>query len=747
MIKFINLQLGNVYDGSKPFVHWFEGQHSTNLIYTQPIGFLSDKEQVTVSIDKGVFSVLDMSNISQTENINEIDYVNLSTLKKSEVELKGIPYNNFFIYIAYFSASAATAAEYVESFYIDKEEFNIGIDLYAENEPLYINASNMGVEIPESVQKTIYDVNVHEEKKDNITLNRKFKELISNYWDMIANKGSYKSLLNCLEWFEWGDVLRIREIWKHEDFGKKTYEDRPLNSILEEKYKDTLTSFAKTTYISLYCALQQFIENDYDSEKNPALEDIVYKWARNDMALKMCLLGNFYQTYFMPIHLDLLHMTLENQVFTNTIKNIPWGSLSRYDMFLDCEAFECTINNNKDIILSNVSVGVDKNTLFSGDIPNTYEDTIIIGVKPLQDIGAESEEKPLSQEELKLLYSHNYNGPGVIIPIKCTIPLAEDDIIKHEKLFIKKHVNFPLYNEEWISATDYKIFQSIDNKCEINFNILLTDLGQYTLKLRFEATSGKTFEKTIDFTVYDISNVTLEFYKVQKINISGLNKYLRRNTDFRYSFENYLNFSGILDTYQQYIPIGDTKKIDNIGLNNVVAISSDKEMSLSGYSLAYSYTREQDKVFIFVSNKFTNDLYKDPTHKYNILKNSLEFIPQFHIATKVFGSPIGNQLITPKDINNYIIDDQAIYIRPFITSKEGTEVKFDWAKYTMDVAWTFHNQTTGENFTYKEHIATPIIAARNKPLSKGYYDIIFKYTLISSGKSHIIEYKSVFVKK
>lgn len=738
MIKFINLELGNVYDGSKPFVHWFEGQQSTNIIYTKPIGFLSDKASVHVSIDSDIFSVLDMTKINNTETIDEINYIDLSVLKKSDIILEGIPYENFYVYITYFSASSSTAAEYIESFYIDDEEFNIGIDLYAENEPLYINASNMGVEIPESIQRAIYDVNVHEEKKDNITLNRKFKELMSNYWDMIANKGSYKSLLNCLKWFEWGDVLRIREIWKHENFGKKTYEDRPLNSILEEKYKDTLTSFAKTTYISLYCALQKFTENTYDSEKNPALEDIVYKWTRNDMSLKMCLLGNFYQTYFMPIHLDLLHMTLENQVFTNTIKNIPWGSLSRYDMFLDCKSFECIINNNKDIIISNVSTGVDKNTLFGGTIPDIYKNTIIVGVRPLGDIDK------ISEEELPLLYSHNYNGPGVIIPIKCIIPLDEDDVIKHEKLFIKKHIKKPVLPGEWISATDYKIFQSTDNQCEINFNILLTDSGQYTLKLRFETTSGLTFEKTIDFTVHDISNITLDFYTIDKIRQTPPIGYLKRTTNLKYVFENTINTSDKLNTYIQYVPLGDINKLKVISLNNVVAISSDKEISkLDGYYLAYSCTRdvEKDVVSVFVSQKFTDKLYKDTGNNYKILKNSLEFIPQYYNISPIFTSG------EAKNINRYIIDNQAIYIKPVIRSKKGNEINFDWGRYLKSATWTFHNQSTGEDFVYDEHITTPIIASKNKPLSKGYYDVKFQYSLINSSENHIIEYKSVFVKK
>ena len=96
-------------------------------------------------------------------------------------------------------ASSPVAEEYIDSFWIGDEEFLVGADFYQENESLRINASNMGMNIPPQIQGAVYDSNVHEEKHDNILINRKFKELVSNYWDLIANRGSYKSLINTLK--------------------------------------------------------------------------------------------------------------------------------------------------------------------------------------------------------------------------------------------------------------------------------------------------------------------------------------------------------------------------------------------------------------------------------------------------------------------------------------------------------------------------------------------------------------------
>ena len=166
-------------------------------------------------------------------------------------------------------------------------KIKIGADFYGEYEQVYINLSNFGVEIPDYVQKAIYDSNVHEDYKDNILLNRKMKELLSNYWDLLANKGSYKSLFNTLSWFEWGDILRLREIWKRQSVGKTIYDDRELMSLLENKYDDSLGNFVKTAYFSLYANFYKSSDS-YDNEDNPVLEYVALKWGKEDPAFVLC---------------------------------------------------------------------------------------------------------------------------------------------------------------------------------------------------------------------------------------------------------------------------------------------------------------------------------------------------------------------------------------------------------------------------------------------------------------------------
>ena len=147
-MKFVNLHTGNVFNGSSPYIHWFEGQQSTGMIYVQPLCFISDNSQSHVSCDCDKFSLLLISHNNLgtvTEDINGFKYRNLESLKVSEMECcKGYKMENGnYLHIIYIMAHSDDAAEYVGSIFIDEEEILIGADFYQENESLKINASNL----------------------------------------------------------------------------------------------------------------------------------------------------------------------------------------------------------------------------------------------------------------------------------------------------------------------------------------------------------------------------------------------------------------------------------------------------------------------------------------------------------------------------------------------------------------------------------------------------------------------------
>ena len=436
MIRFVDIDNGNVFNGDKPYVFWMDNQQSTQMIYVKRICILSDLMYLHLTIPvNDVFQYIDVAHIEELDDvqINDFKYKDINEMRTYELYSTGVNYRGLYVHMVYIAAQSENIGEFHESFFIEDNEYEIAADFYEQNEVLKINLANFGEEIPESIQGAIYDSNVHEESKDNITINRKFKELLLNYWNIVAARGSYRSLLDSLSWFEYGDLVTINEIWKHKEWGLDRMNREELNLIMTENIRKTLANFSKTTYIGLYLALQKYVTQDgevqYDKLNNivveetvddvdilsaqtdrlipnndpdkdwlftineedisideygerddvvgpgsnwirnnnvdyegfigeevPLLKNKLFKWSVEDLSLKMYLLGSFYEAYFMPIHLDLLHSTIESLVFTNTIKCMNTTNMDRLDYVLNTEAFHCNIPDGATYKMQDVNV-------------------------------------------------------------------------------------------------------------------------------------------------------------------------------------------------------------------------------------------------------------------------------------------------------------------------------------------------------------------------------------------------------
>ena len=723
MIKFINLDNGYTYLGEQPYIHWFPGEQSTNIIYTMPLCFICECPDVYAYIEPEVFYLLNIQQDKPQENIklNDVSYADLNSLifhpteELPSMKLQGTPYNvngkTYYIYLLYVMAQSDSGYECISDLQIIENYdtpihhiYKIGADFYEENENLNVLLSNFGINIPTSVQKCFLESNTHEEKPDNILINRKFKELLSNYWDIIANKGSYKSLVNSLKWFEWGDNLKIYDIWSKSDFDKIRYEEKPLIEFLTDKYKSTINGFAKSTFISLSYALRKISPNKYENY-NPVLEDVVSKWSKQDLMLKLSLLHRFYETYFLPIHEQIFHATVDDLIFTDVI-NIVNGSSNHKDVFIhDVKDFDIIINNNNPVQVSNVSVGVDKDTLFCNpyigetDYDYTYgeydEESMyykpvipkhtIVGVKPIEEIGEVND---------KDFYLQNYSGLGSVIPISCELDLGTSwDMVHSEAISINLGPNTVSYghdapeydwDEETILVHDNKIFKPIyiDDKNDkryghyivnIDFNILCKthSLVWVTCQLMFKTIGGQTFVKTSEFMVDSDSNVNLHLYRVNHVDdINSLyqnenvpkipNNYLLKNVKNNDIKDMLSSPNGkITDSlYKMYLPsrnIGEVKFINEaepfikaFGYNN----DGGEEIQTDQFNFTYdknSYTII-DKRYESISDNIDYSY----AVKLFIPLNSKEFIK--NTEYKINYSINGTNIPASVDVECYICD-------------------------------------------------------------------------------------------
>ena len=747
-MKFIDLNIdsptrGHSFDAlwsdtqQKGYIFWFPNEQSIGLTYTMPIAFVGGENPVTITIeDNDIFSCITNS----SEQIIVDDYIFdgkpvYSKTITTEPEKVGDKY----VHIFNVACCAQQAGEYICKVNIGDEGYiRIGADMYGECEPAYINLSNMGVEIPTGVQKAIYDANVHEDEIDNILINRKFKELLSNYWDIVANKGSYRSLSNSLEWFEWEDILKIREIWKHTEAGRTIFNDEDILSVFEDRIENTVNNFVRTTYISLYCSLQEETGN-YDLEYNPEIAATVLKWSRNDVQLKIALLAQFFGIYFMPLHMSLLHAVAEDIVFTNTIKAITGAEVKHDDCFGDFTYVESNIKEGGIFKMTNVKVQATDKTIF---VNNDVQ------------FGVDLFPKRTKIDNITTFASQYYAGPGVIIPIKMTIPnQLQNDFIKHT--IVDYTTNTGIYNR----LNFYDVFGVRNGNININFNFLAKEAAEYSIVFTFILASSKTITRTLRFKVEDADNLNINMYKIHAKDDS---KRLTKddfidNVCAKYMFKIQPGFDK--QYYSQYLPYmlpTDDKYKDykGIKLTRTVVVDlrnknglghwmSEKEIAIlrgimsEDFMEFARYEIEDGKpvldnngnpimnYLIFVSNKFYAEL-PDAIHnnvygyKYNIIRNDLGFYPQFHYLEKMDGNTIDKYTISPYE---------AVCCAAELNNGYDVE-EFRYGHLIKEAEWSFFNHLTNETIQHTTSSQVPFaIKSTYDAMKPGYYDVSFKYSL------------------
>ena len=780
-IKFVNLDTGNLFSGESPYIHWIPNEQSIDLIYMIPICFVSRNAACMVRIeDNNIFYLIDSKKLStnKLESINDVQYHNLEELKSKSgsITSEGVQYiDDVYVHLIYITASSKQPGECIAKFYInEKIECCVGADFYEENEILNINLANFGVELPKDIQKSIYDADLHEDKIDNIVINRKWKELLSNYWDVIANKGSYLSLYNSLKWFEYGDLVKLCEVWRSVD--DDTYNVRDIQSVLSDKFYGSLNKFAKSTYFALYCALEKpVIKNGnylYGEDGNPVLESISSKWSVIDLSLKMCLLGNFYETYFMPVHTELIHSTIEDIVYANTIK-LHNGVVGERRDYID-NIYGVHVDIEPIHYLNKVQCYVGKETLFG--TPSKL-------VPKLGIIGVQTNIPDISDEEQLSTFVHQmFNDVGSVVNFNIKLPLKSGDKIKRSQIFI-------YHNYSTKTLTSNKILDK-----EFDFDILCTRVGGYNVSLQFDSIFGLNYTTHVYFDVMDKGCSNINIYKIIptvadkhhkilddynpfKAKSSDINYYHNPLTaDYMVSPRGFVEVS--LSKYTQYIPALETDGIYGPQLSHMIIF----ECGLNGPNLNHDNKPLkdflQDNYFIaekivntgtdddeFVKYticiaKYANTKYNPLDHAGPVVKDILNrdfvngmislnkntqsytkyredfiFVPEYHKAIPLYDDS------DTYDVNSYVVDKHTVLCA--VPNVELSKPIFDWV-------WKFTNQSNPneEPIILKHHINNPLIA-KDEPsfLSPGYYKVEFKYSLTNERKINTIELDGAFIVK
>ena len=439
---------------------YFDDNQSINIIYQKRLFFISDKERVSIEI-------LDTPPTKNTVFFL-FDYITAPTkledIKKSKIVSTGAPIGDKYLHYVNIGSCSESEGEFIENIKIDNEIFEIAADFHGQDESLEILLHNQGVTLPKDIIRSLYDTNIHEKYIDWVVLNRKYKELLLNIMDIVYKKGSYKSLVSSLGWFEYGDMVKLNEYWS--DSSLHTLHQKDISTIYTPMIEEMMKMYMKTTFISLEYMLDEY-DFEYITDNNgevvdkrfkydrdgidltvPILKDIneiQRKWSINDIALKMTLLGNYFSTYFMPIHMDLLFSSIENLVFTTPAK---------------CKTAYSNIRVEDSYIGDDLSIILDEEPLSQyviGDINNAsikFDDANAFGyfVKNPAGNGTDVNDNP----SLYCSTGAVINLPIRVISERVPIPVITHVIVDDKKVFIKKGVTRVVKLDILAESTEYQ---------------------------------------------------------------------------------------------------------------------------------------------------------------------------------------------------------------------------------------------------------------------------------------------------
>lgn len=707
MINFVEKQTGNVYNGGVPYIHWFDGIQSIGLNYSKSFIILSDTDTLSVKLESEVFFLVDDNKLNEFVTLRNKEYLDLSKITSNTIQLDGVQYQDKYLFNFNIIAKGKYVGEVTEIFTINGEQFLVGADFNDENESLSINLKNFGMDIPNEIQRAIYNQNIHEQKTDYVLLNRKFKELLNEYINTIANKGSYKSLINSLKWFEYGDLVEIFEYWRHDEPTRKILSKNDISQYINEKIEYIISAFQKTTYISLCCALTNYktedgqivyipeTEGKIHSEPNPLVDNVSMKWTRDEMSLKMVLLGNFFATYFMPIHLDLIHSTVEDVVFSDTIKVAYLPKFERFDYIDNLPIIKCKLD--KLYHLDNVEVFTNSDTPFGLIHTGTASDPFTIEDNDLEIFGVDLENDETQDIYLQQrLMTKHFNGIGAVIPFKCKLlNVSNGNYITDAKIYVYRNGTL-IFDRD----TDKINHTPTDNCVNIDFNILLQETGSYTVQIIFNRTDGCTYTKTFEFVVDGERNQNINLFKLverydgfedKRMNFS-IEKWIEdAEGDVALPFGNIADYvidpvkDNYLRTYKQFFASNYSALKEKVHLNQVIIVKHNEEVVPEDVKVTFTNTDGTGMIYTFPDMLNQPDMKWYCTQKYRDIDypgNKIIAEMDGKIDTYWFGINIGNvgdkktieyKIDTVEDEANVWISNQ--FIPYFYTLKKAGDIE------------------------------------------------------------------------
>lgn len=288
----------------------------------------------------------------------------------------------------------------------------VGSEIVDEIEELNINALNVGIRLPKDIVRAMYQSNCFDEHPDENLYNQKMKELLMNFMLIKGQEGNYKSMINALKWFGWGDKLTIYKLLKND------------NEIIDQYIRDTFDlsndvlysfrHFRNDALVSISMRIdyegeqENFnFDNEFWGENKPEIKSYFknpvvvhydegdldfyknyFDFTLSELSFKLCMLKYYYEKYFLPIHIHLSSVSTMQTVWMNDIKMLTNCSpkITAEPIFIKDKGIDVKFPPYKELIFGAYEGYFDKNfnvfsdTLQTATWQNIYyiHDTLIV---------------------------------------------------------------------------------------------------------------------------------------------------------------------------------------------------------------------------------------------------------------------------------------------------------------------------------------------------------------------------------
>lgn len=418
-------------------------------------------------------------------------------------------------------------------------------EVVAEDERLKVLLSNFGATLSEGDFMLFKDHDISEMSPDYILLNRKRKELLLELHNIKPFVGTYKAVLNAIDFFGY-DKITLKEYWLNIDssiknFGKLFAVPVPHSSVRGEAIRKKLVfklpsnTMKKTSKFSLVYRLNE-PNGTFDEWDIPNVTE-TFDYTPEEVIIKLYGLKSKLQKEYLPLQAKIIDITAEGDYFDQRNLNI-WHNQNPIGFFSEGHDVRFkVIPEHRDLFIEDLSM-VLKPSLNQNNDAGNYNLFLNLG------IGNEDNLTTANRTELKTVISkfyetyhdgelHSYN-PN--IPIGCPILLDGTDSfddIWDEALFTWEDAEDPngsllITWNDWWKAWVYEIEWVVTSK-ERGYNqtyrgaiddylilpLILPYADSYSVEMRtYDLFGHRSHYRMND--VIDIKLKNLELYGIYK---------------------------------------------------------------------------------------------------------------------------------------------------------------------------------------------------------------------------------------